>query len=611
MLKVSEEKEKEKETSNLKQGIDIEIATKEIPAEQLKDQESSLMKFFEMVLDLFLKQMRIVGLTTMKSAKKGSKSLKLFYNRFLKKHVHRCDAILLRLVKSLQNVIRFMMYKVHLFFGFFVDAKNVLKKGYNCKKGKNIFARLCFATGAFFKGVYNNRHIFVTWFNYLVPVAAVIAFVYVAGYVTSLNFAVSVEYNGEHIGYIENEAVFEQAEAKLQERMTYMDGDEAVENLPKFSLAVVNNTKMKSDLELTDSIIRSSSEDIIKATGLTIDGIFYGAVKEADVVKSALTEKLNKYSVDEPEAEVKFTKAVSFEPGIFVAKNIKPVDDILKIINNVEQKDVFDQVVEGDTPIMIAARNDMSLDELTALNPDIIQSCVIGDQVMVNKSQAFLPVSVVKTETFKQTIPFEKNVTESTKYYQGYSNVTKEGSPGEKILTAKVHYVDNVEIEREVISTNISKNPVTEEVVKGVGVYKASTAVYKGGGKVSNSGFIWPVGGGYISSPYGSRGGAFHSGVDYAFNGGGYGKQVGAALAGKVVFAGWNSSYGNLVKIEHGGGLQTWYAHNSRLAVKAGQIVSQGQHISNIGSTGRSTGNHMHFEVRINGSTKNPLNYLP
>lgn len=602
---------KENENSIPKQDIDIEIATKENAIEPIKEQENPLINFFEKMLDIFFKQMRIVGLTTMKSAKKGTKKLEIFYNQFLKKHVHQCDALLLQLIKKLQKIMQFISFKTHLFFNFFVDAKNVIKNGYNNKKGKNVLGRLCLAIGAFFKGVYNNKRIFVTWFNYLLPVAAVVAFVYVAGYVTSLNFAVAVEYNGEHLGYIENEAVFEQAEAKLQERMTYMAGDEAVENLPMFSLAVINNTKLKSDLELTDSIIRSSSEDIIKASGLTIDGVFYGAVKEADIVKETLTGMLNEYSVADPEAEVKFTKSVSLEPGIFVAKNIKPVDDILKIIKNVEEKDVFDQVVAGDTPIIIGARNDMSLDELTALNPGIIESCVIGDQVMVNKSQAFLPVSVVKTETYKQTIPFEKKVTESTKYYQGYSNVTKEGAAGEKVLTAKVHYVDNVEVEREVISTTVSKNPVTEEITKGVGIYKTATVAYSGGGKVSNSGFIWPVGGGYISSPYGSRGGAFHSGVDYAFGGGGYGKKVGAALAGKVIFAGWNSSYGNLVKIEHGGGLQTWYAHNSKLAVRAGQIVSQGQYISNIGSTGRSTGNHMHFEVRINGSTKNPLNYLP
>lgn len=602
---------KENENSIPKQDIDIEIATKENAIEPIKEQENPLINFFEKMLDIFFKQMRIVGLTTMKSAKKGTKKLEIFYNQFLKKRVHQCDVLLLQLIKKLQKIMQFISFKTHLFFNFFVDAKNVIKNGYNNKKGKNVLGRLCLAIGAFFKGVYNNKRIFVTWFNYLLPVAAVVAFVYVAGYVTSLNFAVAVEYNGEHLGYIENEAVFEQAEAKLQERMTYMAGDEAVENLPMFSLAVINNTKLKSDLELTDSIIRSSSEDIIKASGLTIDGVFYGAVKEADIVKETLTGMLNEYSVADPEAEVKFTKSVSLEPGIFVAKNIKPVDDILKIIKNVEEKDVFDQVVAGDTPIIIGARNDMSLDELTALNPGIIESCVIGDQVMVNKSQAFLPVSVVKTETYKQTIPFEKKVTESTKYYQGYSNVTKEGAAGEKVLTAKVHYVDNVEVEREVISTTVSKNPVTEEITKGVGIYKTATVAYSGGGKVSNSGFIWPVGGGYISSPYGSRGGAFHSGVDYAFGGGGYGKKVGAALAGKVIFAGWNSSYGNLVKIEHGGGLQTWYAHNSKLAVRAGQIVSQGQYISNIGSTGRSTGNHMHFEVRINGSTKNPLNYLP
>ncbi|MFZ2537622.1 MAG: M23 family metallopeptidase, partial [Oscillospiraceae bacterium] len=91
----------------------------------------------------------------------------------------------------------------------------------------------------------------------------------------------------------------------------------------------------------------------------------------------------------------------------------------------------------------------------------------------------------------------------------------------------------------------------------------------------------------------------------------GYGQPIVAAIAGRVTFSGTNGSYGKLVIIESPGGIQTWYAHCSKLVVSAGQTVSQGQQIANVGNTGRSTGNHLHFRVVINGVQKNPLNYLP
>jgi murein DD-endopeptidase MepM/ murein hydrolase activator NlpD len=125
------------------------------------------------------------------------------------------------------------------------------------------------------------------------------------------------------------------------------------------------------------------------------------------------------------------------------------------------------------------------------------------------------------------------------------------------------------------------------------------------GSEESAFGLIWPVHG-PVTSEFGPRWGGFHPGLDIAPP---YGTPIMAAKDGVVVFAGPDAGYGNFVIIDHGNGLATAYAHQSRIATTKGAIVRQGQIIGYEGSTGDSTGPHVHFEVRINGVVENPRNY--
>ena len=125
--------------------------------------------------------------------------------------------------------------------------------------------------------------------------------------------------------------------------------------------------------------------------------------------------------------------------------------------------------------------------------------------------------------------------------------------------------------------------------------------------------FVWPVRG-RISSPFGRRVHPItgkvrnHSGIDIALP---QGNPVVAAQSGKVIHSGWINGYGYTVIIDHGGGISTLYGHNSALTVRAGQSVKRGEQIARVGSTGLSTGPHVHFEVRQNGVAVNPMNWLP
>lgn len=125
---------------------------------------------------------------------------------------------------------------------------------------------------------------------------------------------------------------------------------------------------------------------------------------------------------------------------------------------------------------------------------------------------------------------------------------------------------------------------------------------------------IWPVTGYWITSYYGMRYhpvlgyDRFHSGIDYAAD---YNVPIKAAESGTVLLAGVNGGYGNCVIIDHGGGISTLYGHANKVLVKVGDVVVKGQQIALVGSTGVSNGPHLHFEVRINGQTTNPLDWLP
>ncbi|HEX4929349.1 MAG TPA: peptidoglycan DD-metalloendopeptidase family protein [Gaiellaceae bacterium] len=135
---------------------------------------------------------------------------------------------------------------------------------------------------------------------------------------------------------------------------------------------------------------------------------------------------------------------------------------------------------------------------------------------------------------------------------------------------------------------------------------QSSSVVPAPTGAASAAGFVWPVHG-ILTSGYGWRWGRMHEGIDLAVANG---TPVVSAAAGTVIIAGWMGGYGNLVVVDHGNGISTAYGHNTSVTVGVGQSVAQGQLVAYSGNTGHSTGPHVHFEVRINGSPVDPLGYL-
>ncbi len=160
--------------------------------------------------------------------------------------------------------------------------------------------------------------------------------------------------------------------------------------------------------------------------------------------------------------------------------------------------------------------------------------------------------------------------------------------------------------ELEALEKRIEERQLQLEMLNSVMTERQSLAEFDVSGR--------PVTGGYISSGYGRRldpftgNRAFHQGVD--FNTGKIGEEVFAVAAGVVNYAGWKEGYGRMVQIDHGNGYETLYAHDQKLLVKEGDVVKKGQIIALSGTSGRSTGPHVHFEVHKNGRVVDPASYI-
>ncbi|MBQ7289263.1 MAG: peptidoglycan DD-metalloendopeptidase family protein, partial [Clostridia bacterium] len=205
-------------------------------------------------------------------------------------------------------------------------------------------------------------------------------------------------------------------------------------------------------------------------------------------------------------------------------------------------------------------------------------------------------------EEYDESIPYSVNKTNSNSLTAGKTKVVKKGKNGTNHITASVTYIDGVETERVITDTQVVSQPVTQQVL--VGTKKAATVK-------SSKVMVWPIAASarYVITSYFNeeRSTHAHGGLDIACD---KGTEIYAAMAGTVTVAKNSGSYGKHIMIDHGSNIVTVYAHCSALYVTVGDKVAKGEHIAAVGNTGRSTGNHLHFEVRINGKKYNPLNYV-
>lgn len=321
-------------------------------------------------------------------------------------------------------------------------------------------------------------------------------------------------------------------------------------------------------------------------------------------IASVLDAKENNSLLKEPELgekvilDLKLSKEIEIKKATVTPNQILSVEDAVKQLNLGTLEDDIYIVQPGDVLGTIAQAHGLKTKEILALNPSITENTLlqIGDELNVTIYEPIVKVIVEEKTMVKEEIPFETETKEDATMWKGDTKVQQEGKDGERIVSYSITRENGRTVQKHIVSENVTKEPVKRIVLRGT---KVSSS--RGSGNLA-----WPAVGGYISSYQGTRWGKFHKGIDIARPSN---KNILAADNGKVTFVGWDGGYGNKVVINHNNGMETVYAHLSSMSVKIGQTVPKGKVIGKMGSTGNSTGTHLHFEVYKNGNLKNPMDY--
>lgn len=447
--------------------------------------------------------------------------------------------------------------------------------------------------------------------NFCLPVAAVLVLYFSVSYWNQLTIALKIDYKGQTLGYVTDESVYNSALKLAETRIVGNTAALSLNAAPTYTIRPVKASSLIDAATLSEKLIGTTSGQVEQACGVYVDGKFVCAVKNETDVVSLLDNYLAGNSSGKAGERVEFLQTITRVQGMYPAEHIWGIERIWEKFNSKSEVPMEYKVRQGDTVESISSRYGITVAALKELNPSLGETLYAGASLQVPSNKKFLQVQVTRTEVFQESLPYETVEVKNASRYQGYRQVKVKGEQGVQQVTAMVTYVDGVETKRNEISRVTVKDPVTKKIEVGT----KSTSLSSGlGGSYSvtpTAGrFVWPVVGlRTVNSPFAYRWGRQHKGIDIS-GGSAYGRLILAADSGTVEYSGYHYSYGNYVVIDHGGGVKTLYAHASYLGVSTGQHVTQGQAIARVGSTGNSTGPHLHFSVIINGTFVDPAPYL-
>lgn len=387
------------------------------------------------------------------------------------------------------------------------------------------------------------------------PVAAALVLGATVLFWSNATFALEVKSDGQLLGYVTSESVFENAKSDLTSRLLSCDETTGLTFTPSYSLALVSKSDLMSAGTLANEMISNSAYDLAEAAGLYVDGRLIAACPTKEEIQEALGSYLA-CAGRESDGKATFYSDIHIEQGLYLTDSIISAGTLYEKISCAQE-----------SPISIQVR---------------------------------------KTVTRMEEIAFSTVEVKDSSKDTSYRRVTKSGKPGKAEITEKVIYINGTESQRMVENKKVLVEPVEKKIV--IGTAEIPKTLVAAGDGIATGTFAWPVQKVprmYVSAYWGD--GRGHKGVDIAAP---KGTLIYAADGGTVVSVKTDSRYGKYFVVDHGNNIRTLYAHCSEINVTAGQKVSRGQAIAKVGSTGNSTGPHLHIEVHLGGVQVNPAPYL-
>ena len=334
--------------------------------------------------------------------------------------------------------------------------------------------------------------------------------------------------------------------------------------------------------------------------------------EEVDVLpKAGISQKFEQFYNEANEyEEIGFTlgiKSIDFNENVEVVKTYVDKDEIstldaaiAEVTKEKETSQIY--VVEsGDTIGLVAQKNGLSVDELLEMNSSTLENensmLHVGDELKVTSPEPELSILKTEEKYFADYYDAEVQYIDNDDWYTTEQKVLQEPEKGYRKMIADITYKNDEQVRVDIVYENIVKEAIPKIVERGTKTPPT---------------YIYPVSG-RVSSSFGRRkapkkgASTYHKGMDFAVP---TGTAIRATSGGVVTKAGWGSGYGYVVYIKHPDGKESRYGHCSKVLVKAGQSVKQGEKIALSGNTGVSTGPHLHFEILVGGSQVNPLKYL-
>jgi len=481
--------------------------------------------------------------------------------------------------------------------------------------------------------------------NFLAPAAAVVFTVMIMLNIGSFQPELELTVNGKNMGFVDSKSTAGKVVSIIENNVSSVLNEPYEFDVDlSYRIVLTKERSYVSENELYDVMYNSPQvqDAITTAYGLYIDGELVVAVENESDINAVLNEVLEANLDGENDGTIEFVNDIQIIESKYAKKNVVTQVELKSIISNsADSTEAVNQETDGaesevlheitDSAIPLYNGAGFSAEETTntesediaamaaasslELTPEAINAIPRGfsgyladseeislqDDIISkltkpagNMAAGAIQFKKTKTETYSVDVPFEVEYRDSEQYYVGTQTVRTNGKNGENLVTAEVTYIGDNEVEREIKSTEVIREPVTKIVV--VGTKPKPLAGPTGG-------FIRPIKGGYTTSRF--SGG--HRGLDLVVPSG---SPIYASDGGTIIYAGYSGSYGNHVKIKHSDGFVSLYAHMSSISVSYGEKVFQGQEIGKVGSTGNSTGPHLHFEIMKNGVLVNPESYL-